>query len=261
MKHLAANVFFTLILIITGLASIYGVLISERSPVLAIGSMQLAPFSSGFALFQENRPYYFSFSPYNDYIVTDDNSKSALITKAEVDAKSFTTDLHILKILDIQNNLLNYFNLDHPNLTFSTSNYQFTYRVEAKNNKLILSRNLQIKNNIIPKLVGSTVNYFGTDFVYDQSGRLYVFKQPEDITWFSQFYGVNLTYEQGEDRIMIPGKVVTIVNPSVAGAIVIRARDNQNLFVDRPAHLIEIEDPVVKVGDNITTSMNIEIYD
>lgn len=260
MKRLVGSGFFTGILIIAGLASIYGSLTAERSPVWAIGPLQLAQFSSGFALFQENRPYYFTFSPYNDYTISEDNSRNTLITKSEVEAKNFTTDLHSSHILDIRDVLLNYLNLDRPSLTFVTSNYSFTYLAEIKNNKLTLTRYLQIKNNNMPKLVGSTVNYFGTDYIYDQSGRLYVFQQPEDIVRFNQLYGVNLTYEQGEDRIAVPGKTVVLINPSVAGALVIKAQGNQSLFVNRQARLIEIEEPTVKRGDFIITPMNIEIY-
>lgn len=260
MKNLFISLFFCVLLIIIGIASLYGVLIPKNNPVKAVGSMQLAPFENGLALYQQDKPYYYGFSPYNDYVISGVGTRSSLITVQELNDKRFSTDFKISYLAEIKNALLNFFNLDTPGISYSTENYQISYQSKLDSKSVLINRKINIKNDKIPPISGMTMTYAGSDFIYDQSGHLYNFQNNEDLTLFEKLYGIHLEYQAGEPRISVGDKTILIMNPLIASVMVISAKENQSLYINRDNRIIEVEGTPNRQGKEITDSIRISVY-
>lgn len=260
MKNLLISLFFCILLIIIGIASLYGVLIPKNNPVKAVGVMQLAPFESGLALYQQDKRYYYSFSPYNDYIISGIGTKSSLITSDELNNKYFSTNFKTSHLAEIKNTLSNFFNFDTPKISYDTKNYQISYQSKVDGRSITISRKVKIKNDKIPPISAMTITYAGADFIYDKFGHLYNFQNDEDLKLFEKLYGIHLEYQTGDPRISVGSKTLLVMNPLIASVMVISAKENQSLYVNRDNRIIEAEGVVDRHGNEFTNSIEVKVY-
>lgn len=260
MKNLLASLFFFTLLCVIGIASVYGVLIPKNNPVKAVGSMQLSAFERGLALYQQNKPYYYTFSPYNDYIVSGEGIRSSLINGQELSKLSFKTDYKNSYLREIIDSLLGYFNLTAPNILYDTENYRVKYISESKDNKLLVSRYLSVNKGNLPPLSGMTVTYSGADFIFDKSGHLYNYQSDEDLKLFESLYGIHLDYQPEDLGTLLGDKTIFIMNPLLASTMAIKATDNQSLYLDRVNRIIEIQESGLKQGNFLRNTIEMEIF-
>ena len=260
MKRFVINIFFFIVLIFLGLASLYGVLVPDNVPLKAVGAMQLSAFKNGLSLYQANRPYYYSFSPYNDYFLLADGNRSVFLSEEEIKDNRFTTNFHTSHLKDIENAILAYFNGADPQITFYGENKEIEYYTESSNNTLTITRRAKA-NGDNPQTLGMTLTYYGMDWVYDKLGNLYAYQSDEEIASFARFYGVVLKLKTEEFRIPVPDKIVVIVSPYLASIIVVRATDNQTLWVNRNTKTIEVEERVNPQDGFYSSSLKVEVYE
>ncbi len=261
MKEFIKSIFFFTILIFLGLVSLYGVLVPDNVPVKATGVVQFGVFKTGLALYQGDRPYYYTFSPYNDYFVLSDGSRNNFFSQEEIKEKRFTTNMHRSKIKDIRSVILSYFGLALPQISYYGENKQIDYFSQVRDNKVTITRRFKVEGSNSPQIFGSTLNYYGIDFVYDKSGNLYGYKSEDEIANFAKFYGITFTAKTEDSRTEVLDKTIIIVNPDVAGAMVVKANENQILWVNRNTRMIEIEEQSVPTNGYYTTTINVEVYE
>jgi len=261
MKKLVKNTFIFIVLILLGLASLFGVLVSDNVPVKAVGTMQISAYKNGLSLYQGNRQYYYTFSPYNDYFLVSDGNRGVFFSEEEIKDNRFTTNLHTSHLKDIKNAILAYFNEADPRIIFFGENKEIEYYSESSSNVLTVSRRIKANGNNNPQVLGTTFTYYGMDFIYDKSGNLYVYQADEDIANFAGSYGVSLKLKTEEFRIPIPDKTIIITSPYLASTIIIRVKDNQTLWVNRNTKMVEVEEQVTPQDGYYTTHLKVEVYE
>lgn len=260
MKHLLTGIFYCFLLFLLGLASFYGVLVPERIPVMPIGNMQLSTFERGLALYQQGKPYYYTISPYNDYIISGEGVRSSLITNQELADKAFTADYKNSYLAEVRDSLLGYFNLIVSNISYNTENYRIKYTSQSKNNELLISRYLSVNKGNLPPLSGMTLTYSGADFVFDKSGHLYNYQSDENLKIFELLYGMHLDYEPESLGTLVGDKRLFIMNPLLASTIVIKVGDDQSLYIDRVNKIIEIQESGLIQGSYLINTIEMEIF-
>lgn len=260
MRRSVTYLFYFIVLIVLGLASLFWGLVSDSVPVKTIGVMQLSAFKNGLSFYQVNRLYYYSFSPYNDYLLFSDGSRSTFLSEDEVRENRFSTNFHTSQSRDILNAILAYFNAADPQITFYGEKNKIEYYTKSENNTLTVTGRLKATSNN-PQTLGMTLTYYGMDFVYDKSGNFYGYNSGEELANFTKFYKVSLTAKKEDFRIPIPGKTIVIVSPYIAGALVVRANNNQAMWVNRNTKMVEVEEQVYPKDGYLTNSVKIEVYD
>ena len=236
--------------------SLYGVILPENTPVTSVGGMQLATFKNGLSLFQGNRGYYYSVSPFNDYEIVDGNSRSSLIWQDEVEHNTYTTDFNKSYFSHIIESLQGYFGWTTPTISFANTK-QINYTSDVNKNIATITTTVQTPDDA--HILGITFSYTGKDFVYDKTGKLYNFKDELEIQNFKKIYGISLNMSSSENlRPAILTKSIIIVNPYLSSVMLIRANKDQKMYINRNAKLIEIEKLVQK--NNYTNTVTIEVY-
>lgn len=259
MKNILENFFYFALFILLLTASLLGVIVPDNTPVRSVGNMQIANFKNGLSLFQGNRQYYYTFSPFNDYFVSTDGSRNTLISGNEAQENLYKSTFHASGIKDIANSILSYFNATSPSIKFVTDK-EAAYSSKVDGNTVTISRDFKLGRGISVQTLGSTMPYYGMDFIYDKDGNLYTLQSEEDISSFEKLYRIKLAKKTEEFRIGIPGKSLAIVNPYVAAVMVLKANDNQTIWVNRNAKMIEVEEQVTPMLNDYSTSLKIEIY-
>ncbi len=242
------------------LGSLYGVLTPQNVPVAQVGPMQIAPFKTGLALYQDYRGYYYSFSPFNDYLISRNGSRTALITQEELKNKKYTSSYNQNNFNKILSTIQNYLQITTPSIQFKAHN-QIIYTSKNSNNKLSVIRSFNPLNNNQTLLTGTTISFRDTNFIYDSADNLYTFQTEEDQDFFVKLYCFRLgLIPPGQLRLKIPGKTLFIFNPYTTGVIVIKAAHDQSVWLNRNAQLIEIEQKVEPKNNNYTTTIDLEVY-
>lgn len=261
MKHLATSIFFCILLVILGIAFLYGVLVPQNGQNKPVVNMQLVVFENGLALYQQNKPYYYTFSPYNDYFFSGEGIRSSLITTQDLAEQNFSSSFKTFHLTAIRNTLFGFFNLVSPNITYETKNYQIRYESKFINNSVTINRKIKVKNGKIPSILGETLTFSGADFIYDRSGNLYNFKTDEDLNSFEKFYGIHLQYQSDRSRVSVGDKTIFIMNPLIAAVLVIKADNNQSLYINPDSRTIEIQGTANWQGNENISSMTVSVYD
>lgn len=259
MKIFLKSFFFLFALIFLAFASVYGVIVPENIPIRPVGTMQLAPFKDGLSLFQGDTGYYYTFSPFNDYFISPDGARSTYISQEELTNNQYNSNFKKNHWTDIKNILEAYVGDTSPTLTFRAQR-ETIYTSLIQNNKVTIKQEIS-KNSRIPiQVVGMTIPFRGTDIVYDDFGQLYTYQPDEDIVAFQQLYGIKLDQPTDDTRSPIPSRKVILVNPHITGVIVVKARENQRLWINQNAKLIEVETLVNPNAEDYTTSIDVEVY-
>lgn len=261
MKQNSKNLIYFVLVILLGLVCLLGVVLPENKPVRAVDNLQLSAFKNGLSLFQADRNFYYTFSPFNDYYVLDGGSRISIITKEEIFADKFTINPSS-HLTNLSNSLEAYFNVYLPLITFFTDKgVQIDYTTEVAGQTLIVTNKLRLPENINPALLGTTITYNADDFVFDKEGNLYTYQSDEDINLFAKIYGVKLTYFNDEPRIALPDQAIFIVNPKLSSVLLVRAGKTQTIFLNRQNKIIELEQKPDQLTEEIISSIQVEVFE
>lgn len=258
--QISKSLFYFILFIMLGTASLYGVILPKAMPVKPVASLQLTPFEDGLSLHQGDKKYYYTFSPFNDYYISPDGSRSTFITQEELEEEKYLSDWHSSHAKDIIVALKSYLNITKPQIHFWGPSSDISYATDFNENQIKINRKLRLNLPFQPVTLGSTMKYYGGDFIYDDKGIYYTYQSGQDLTFYYQLYGVRLIEISDLSQKTIAGRVVYISNPDLLGIIKITAGPRQNLFINRSARLIEIEEEATPTKDNsYETSIAIEI--
>lgn len=253
-------IFFVAFFVLIG-ASLYGVITPDNTPVAKVGSMQLAPFKNGLSLYQGYRGYYYTLSPFNDYLITNDGVRQTYISNKELSEKKFKSSYKNSHWDDIIQTVKSYLDVPQPTISFN-SKRSIGYEAEISENSVI------VKNFVIladqektPKILGSTMSWQASDIVFDKTGNLYNYLLLKDIENFANTYGIKLHQDLGELRVPVAEGKIVIVNPSLSSVLVVKALPNQRMFINREWRLVELEQKAPKTDTIYRTSIKIELYE
>lgn len=244
---------------ILGMVSLYGVLVPDHVPVATVGAVQLAALQNGLSLSAPNSKYYYTLSPYNDYVIGIEGIRNAFITKKEIENNSYTTTIHASRTKDIFNTITSYFFPIAPTITYKTSQKNIRYNTEVDNSGFTITSNAFLPQ-ANPLLVGITFPYHDSDFVYDTMGTLFTYKNENDLAFFKQSYNISLSSDPEDVRVQVPSKKLFIVNPSLPAVFVVQAYTNQTMWINRNLKLIEIEEIAKPQGKNYQSSIRVDVY-
>ncbi|CAN5131337.1 hypothetical protein BH09PAT2_BH09PAT2_04950 [soil metagenome] len=241
--------------------SLYGTLTTDTIPSRAVGAMQIAPFDTGLALYQGYRGEYYPISPFNDYTLTKEATRSAYISVEAIQNKNYTSTYKHSHLGDLVQSLASYFIDIKPSISFTAQRYQIGYTATVDKNTTIIHRKTHdIYGWSNPNTQAMTIPYKGADFVFDATGKIHQYHLPKELSEFERIYGIHLTQNLQELKVPLKNAPVIIVNPRLSAAIVIRPQDGQSLFVDRNAKLITIEQPISNKTGDYEMDMQLEVY-
>lgn len=256
LKNLVYFIIFLFLLV----ASLYGATTPQNKPIKAIGTMQIAPFKDGISIYQGHTGEYYVFSPFNDYAINEDQTRSSYISTQELTDNKFKSTFKEFHLIEIKKTIEGYLGTINPSINFRTQK-NIKYSTNINKNRLTINTDISFPdNNSVPRILGSTISYQGTDFIFDTKGNLYNYLSDNDISSFKNIYKIHLASSLDELRIHIPDGKIIIVNPHMTGVIVIRSQKGQNLWVNRNFRLIEVEKMITPKDDRYTTTLHVEVY-
>ncbi|MDD2823544.1 MAG: hypothetical protein PHQ59_05725 [Candidatus Daviesbacteria bacterium] len=261
MKKLSTSLFFCFLLVLLGVSFLYGVLVPRDNQAKSVGSMQIAAYKNGLALYQQNKPYFYTISPFNDYFFSKEGIRSSLITKQDIDQNNFKSSFKLSHLEAVKDNLKGFFGLVQPNIMYETKDFQVRYDSKFINNSVSINRHITLKNGGILPILGTTLTFSGADFIYDKSGNLYSYQTEQDIASFEKFYGIHLQYKSGDPRVLIEDKTIFIMNPFLASVLEVKADATQSLYIDLSNQMVEIQDTASWQGSENNSSITVSVYD
>jgi hypothetical protein len=237
----------------------------------SVGSYLLSAFPTGLAFYSGSADgHYYSVSPFNDYLITKDGFRMALVSGETFNPDTFTAANSHTKIVRILETIGNYFGWVTP--PYSLNKPQtITYSVNQLNsNTVTITKNQTFPKNVSAQTTGITLSYQSDDFVYSpETGSLFTEHTNSEIAWLKEITGITITQlliptEYQDTRLFtweIESKKVVIVNQNHAGYIVIEAQYNQTLLVNPKDHLVEVVDTVPLNSSTHASSMTVEIVE
>jgi hypothetical protein len=260
-QWLVSFLFFVLFVCIL-FTSVYGVYLPEDTLSFPVGRMLIGTFHNGLSFFESDRGYYYTFSPFNDYVINPDGSHTAFISQKELAQNSYITDIGVSHWYDIWQTIHAYTVGQSPSVTFVTHDKKngFSYQSDITNNKATVFRKIYFNGDTTQKQLGLTLTFQSTDIVYDKEYNLYTYPLEDDLSMFETLYNIRLTPNRDMLRTQISDGVLIIVNPSISSTMVIKAQKNQKIYVNRDAKLIEIEESVNPTNKYYTTSLQMNVY-
>ncbi|MBI2617229.1 hypothetical protein HYW55_03795 [Candidatus Gottesmanbacteria bacterium] len=251
--------FFSLFTLLCAI-SLYGVIVAPIEKSYPVGSLRLGAFENGLSLFRINDRYFYTISPYNDYIINHQAVRSSIYTQEELKEKSIKTNLQKSHWENILGIIFQYFGLQYPSIAFSgkvTVGYQST----ISGNSVRITRTIIDPLPLNASSSAMTVAYFSGDYIFDSYGNLYTYQTPEDLELFSKIYQVRLQPTINELRRPIDDSIVYIVNPETSAFIKIAATANQKIWINRDANLLEVEENAVLGSKDYVSHLDITVLE
>ncbi len=260
MKKLIQSFLFTVLFLIFLSISMLGSVAPKQLSATA-GSYQIAAFDNGFSLFQNSRGKYYTLSPFNDYELYQDKSRSSFITSEEIQNKTFTQNAEKNYVHKLILSFRDYFGKNGETLTFQSNEKKIKYNTTINGNHIHVERSVVFGDSSSTRILGMTLSFQGNDFVYDTKGNLFTYVPSEQVESFNRNSAMNLSANFEFLQIALSDKKVFITNPDVAGVIGIKGRSNQIVRINRDAKLIEVEEVVKPVDGAYTTSFDIYLFE
>ncbi len=261
MKSFFKSILFFILLVLLLVGAAYGVLRPEHSSVSAVGPLQVAAYDNGISLYQNFRGEFYTISPFNDYFVSENDTRNSLIDSEELANNSFVTSFAKPSVLRIYESVGNYFGIVTPSISYYAPSKTIDYETKVNKNSVIISKTTTLPKKTVVKKLGTTISFSSGDLIYDIKGNLYTYAPEETLALLKQAYGVTLTPSLNDLTIPVPGKTLYIYSPKVAGVVAIYASKNQNLTINRNAKLIQIEELPVKSNGKYKTSIKISTFE
>lgn len=248
---LSKSILNFLVLFILTLLLIFG--LWGLKPTIAVTTTQvsyyrLTPFKKGLALYQQDQPYFYNFSPYNDYLVDQKRSYHSLITKKDIMEGKFEADINQKPIKKKLSFLLSLFGLYQPEVVFKSGSQKIHYSSEINENTVKIKRQIDDFPSVNKaQALGITISFDDQDFVFDQNFRLYTSNSDDDLQAIEKYYGLRLVpiRESEKEYVLwteIPSKNVFIINPNLPGIIQIKALSNQKIMFNKTYQLVAIQE-------------------
>jgi hypothetical protein len=243
----------------------------RQTVTTSVGSYLLSAFPTGLALYSgSNDGHYYSISPLNDYVITKDGFRMAIVSGEAFNEENFTAANSHNKVTRIIETIGNYFGWVAPSYTLNNPQH-IEYQVsQLDSNTISITKNQTFAKNNTAQSSAMTVSYEPDDFVYSpETGSLFTEHTNSEIAWLKEITGISITQllipaEYEGTRLFtweIDSKKVVIVNQNHAGYIVIEAKYNQTLLVNPKDHLIEVVDTVPQNSTTHTSSMTVQILE
>lgn len=254
------KLFYLGLVVFLGLACLYGIIVPEYVPVVAVSPFTLGKYENGLSLTQTNKHYYYTVSPFNDYFLSG-TVRSTFFTKEEVLNNSYTSDFNSSHIVNIIDGINNYFDKNTPSISFAgVGNKSVSYLSKVEGNKVTVTGVFTPESGKSPDTLGITLSYSGIDFVFDKQGNLYTFREDADVEYFNKLYGVSLIKQPDKLHPQINDREIYIFNPQISGIIKVKAKANQRLYLNREARLIEVEQDVKNLNNQYAINIDIELF-
>lgn len=246
-----------------------GVILPPQFPIVPFGQYQLGLFPLGFALYQHNTngPYY-SFSPFNDFYVTQ-NFRSPLLESTEFQSKSFTTNEKQPAWSQLPLVWKNIFLTAEPEYRIENTRHRTVYQAKIVGNTLTLERNTTLKTPQAISAGGVTVQFSENDLIFEpQTNKLFNKISETDAQYASTQYQLNLQLQQTPEDLTDPtqftwivesGEVV-VLNPNKSGGFVIQAQPRQSILIHPNARLIEVVEQNSQPSNSQTIQVQIETF-
>lgn len=244
-KQVLQSIGFFILFCLLLTVSVLGVSVPRTGPVVSVGPMQASAFDDGISLYQSYRGVYYTVSPFNDYVITQDG-RSSYISKEAIDSKDYTVSFSTNPLITIPQVVGAYlFNRD-PSLRFTTDGEIMHYTATANGDELTVTSQINDQIPPDPQKLGITLAYHSDDLVFDDTKTVYSFWDNTDLATFKQIYGYSLKPSQDHLMITVPSGHIFLMNPNLSGLIEVKAEPGQQLIINRNAKLIEVVQPAHK---------------
>jgi len=240
--------------------SVYGAILPSNTPVALVGAMQLSSFESGLSLFQDYRRLYYSFSPFDDYIIDNQNNRRALITIEEIENRTYTSNANHNQAQKIADTVEMYLLGGAPDVSFETPSMSVEYNSHTNGNQAQITKTVTLHPSTRVQSIGSTLSYNSDDIVFDSRENVYNYWNQNDLRILeslSQKTFQELMNNLHED---ITDGQIYIMNPQATFILMVKTRENQTLSINRDARLIEIEEPAIKTDSSYHSTIDIQVF-
>lgn len=255
------SIFFFAIFIGLCLFSLYGVFIYSYQIYAPIGNYKLSVFDNGLAVYQKDRPFFYTISPVNDYTLDHAGIRNSLIISSDLEQKKVKSNFEKSKWESIYIGVLHYFGLWKPSIQF-TSDKEVIYDTDLFRNQVIINKKLGISGNPDIKYWGTTFTFKGGSILFDEKKILYSYQYDSDVDLLKKYFGLNLSKVINVGRFKIPGKIIFILNPNLSGVLEIKANMNQDIWINKDARMIELEEKVQEqINGFYQTSLEVDVLD
>jgi len=255
-----------LILVIALLVvGLYGLKPSNYNDSVQVGLFKFSPFQAGFSLYQDDSPYSYRFSPYNDFVIDSQGNYSALVSKEEIIKDKYQYAIYNNFFDQKISYLLSLINFNHPRLFYHFGSTQFKYSANINQNKITLNQEIINLPHTHPlTATAQTLSYYCNDFIFDQKHNLYTDQAASDIDFFNNHYNFSLNWFNhnlgtNADWEPIPTNSVYLVNHYSPGIIKFETSKNQQLLINRSFCLLAATSPTVN-QNNLSNSLTVSLF-
>lgn len=255
-----------LILVFLLLFGLWGVKPTEAIFTANVGYFRLTTFIKGFALYQQGMPFFYNFSPYDDYFIDREGSYKPLITKKDIIDEKFEVIISQKPVKKRLSYLLGLYGLFQPEISYKSNLQKIHYFSDIKENTIKIKRQISgppLVNET--QAVGMTISFNDQDFVFDQNYHLYTGNITGDLEAIEKYFGLRLIPMEKEEKnynlgwCEIPGQNVFILNPSLPGVIQLKAQSNQKIMFNKTYNLLAMEEKGNFDGGKIESFMMVKI--
>lgn len=250
------DLFFFILFGVLLLVGLYGAQLPNQHPTIHLGNWQLSTFKSGLAFYQQDQPNFYTISPLNDFYVTQDNQRVALLSGTDFDENNYQTNLDQPQLDKIILGFKNYF-LSQPIEYKFSHQHQANYLASPQNEWLQISKHNQISEPQPIISLGTTLNFFPEDFIFTLEGNLMSSPSAKQVDLFTQQYSFPLTLSSKARQQVTEGKII-LYSPQLTNFLLIETPSQSHLWVDNQNHLIEIYYPVNQPQTEYQTQFQIK---
>jgi hypothetical protein len=257
--------FMALVLILG--AGFWGIKPAYHDVFTQIGYFRMSAFPIGLSVYQQDRPFFYNVSPFNDYYFDQNGYRNTFITKADLIYGNYQNDLDKKIWAGKYDYFLSLADRFSPSVTFSgRANLKYSSQINGGN--ILITREITGFPDLPqPLKTGLTLSYDCHDFVFDDKHDLYSLKTEQEIQSLADLTGFSLIkIEPPEGTVQpewetIPGNHLFVFSPAIPGVIRINMEPNQNLMINRAYCLMAVEETPQQNGNKITDSMSLTILD
>lgn len=227
------------------------------SAARAVGYFRISPNPSGISIYQPGNHRYTLFSPYNDYSINDKGQQMPLV---QVEELTRTPANPIIANLTQKMNLIaSLTGTEDLSQTFR-NNYIVRYNPKIVNNTVTVTRTVSSYPQVShAQILAMTMTYERDDIVLDGDRMVYTENTDDELTTLAGLIGKPLERNDTQERRPeVASTTVVIMNPGVAGILIVYKKPGQRMFINKDAKRLEIEEENTQQNQEvITTTMRV----